>query len=77
MVIGFDGYKSEDHACMTSCMIKVGEGKEGYDVIVNAFATRVIGGYVRRFVANPLHEALPCLVVVAHCTCNCFDALFV
>lgn len=55
---------------MTACTIKVGEGKEGYNVIVDAFDTRIIGGYARVFVANPLHEALPCLVMAAHCNCD-------
>ncbi|MCO5573933.1 hypothetical protein L7F22_027711 [Adiantum nelumboides] len=43
-LVGFDGYKTDDHECMTTCMIKVGEGQEGYDKIVDAFQNCVVGG---------------------------------
>ncbi|MCO5581472.1 hypothetical protein L7F22_035357 [Adiantum nelumboides] len=44
LLVGFDGYKTDDHECMTTCMIKVGEGQEGYDKIVDAFQNCVHGG---------------------------------
>ncbi|MCO5606824.1 hypothetical protein L7F22_061015 [Adiantum nelumboides] len=62
-LVGFDGYKMENHERGTSSLIKVGAGKIGYDMIVKEFENHVIGGYARVFVANPLHEALPCLVL--------------
>ncbi|MCO5593945.1 hypothetical protein L7F22_047964 [Adiantum nelumboides] len=76
-LIGFDGHKVEDHECGTSNLIKVVVGKAGYEMIIKSFENHVIGGYARVFVANPLHEALSRLVLVAHSTCNGFDAHFV
>ncbi|MCO5564819.1 hypothetical protein L7F22_018487 [Adiantum nelumboides] len=43
-LVGFDGYKTDDHECMTTCMIKVGEGQKSYDTIVDAFQNCVVGG---------------------------------
>ena len=76
-LIGFCGPKSENHQCNSSYAITVGDGVCGYDNIVNAFQTNVIGHYARILLANPLHEKLPHLVLVAHSTCNKFDATFV
>jgi hypothetical protein len=36
----------------------------------------VIGHYARVVIANPLHDKIPCLVMVVHPTCNRFNANF-
>lgn len=55
----------------------VGERVAGFDIITNSFKNNVVGHNARVIIANPLHEKIPCLVVVSHPTCNRFNANFV
>jgi len=50
---------------------------EGYNKMVESFALDKVGGFARVIVVNPLHEKLPRLVLVAYCTCGCFDSQWV
>ncbi|MCO5558780.1 hypothetical protein L7F22_012367 [Adiantum nelumboides] len=43
-LVGLDGYKIDDHECIATCMIKVGEGQKGYDTLFDAFQNCVVGG---------------------------------
>lgn len=68
-LIGFCGAK-EDHTCIRPAMIVVGDHDESYSVIENAFRDYEIGGLARVLILNPLHPALPRLVVCVEPTCN-------
>ena len=70
---GFCG-PSESHVCVSSFKPVVGSGTEGYSKIVDSFRSNKVGGFARVIVVNPMHEKLPRLVLVACCTCNCFDS---
>ena len=73
---GFYGVK-ENHVCISDYKLLVGSGDKGYNNIVEGFCTNKVGGFVRVVVVNPLHDKLPCLVLVVLCTCNCFNATWV
>lgn len=75
-LVGFCGNK-EEHQCQSYFLVTVSEGVVGYDIITYSCKNNVIVHYARVIIANPLHEKLPCLVVVAHPTCNRFNANFV
>ena len=55
--------------------MEIGEG--GNNKLVESFKLDKVGGFARMIVMNPLHEKLPQLVLVAICTCGCFDSNWV
>ena len=72
-LVGFCGKSGDAHQCMTNCVIKVGDGEEGYNTIVDAFKTHTIGCYGRLIMINTLHPSLPNIPVLMMSTCNTFD----
>ena len=76
-LLGFCGRKGEDHQCSSNDLIIVGDGAQGYETIVDAFQNHTVGHYARLLIVNPLHEHLPRLALVVHCTCNRFDSEFI
>ena len=75
-LLGFCG-PTENHKCITNYKPVVGVGEVGYNKVVDSFKQNKVGGFARVIVVNPLHEKLPRLVLVACCTCGCFDASWV
>jgi len=75
-VVGFCGPKA-DHVCIPLYKPSVGAGEGGYNKLVESFKLDKVGGFARVIVVNPLHEKLPRLVLVAICTCGCFDSNWV
>ncbi|MCO5555170.1 hypothetical protein L7F22_008713 [Adiantum nelumboides] len=76
-LIGFCGSKGENHQCCSNDIITIGEGSQGYEKIINAFQNHEIGNYARLLIVNRVHESLPRLALVVHCTCNHFDSIFI
>ncbi|MCO5588629.1 hypothetical protein L7F22_042586 [Adiantum nelumboides] len=76
-LIGFCGSKGENHQCCSNDIITIGEGSQGYEKIINAFQNHEIENYACLLIVNPLHESLPRLALVVHCTCNRFDSIFI
>lgn len=72
-LLGFCGVAGVGHKCLDAFLIPVGGREIGYTTIMDAFANNVRAGYARVLLANPLHERLPALLVVAMCTCNSFE----
>lgn len=72
-LVGFCGNK-EEHQCQSHFLVTIGEGVSDYDIITYYFKNNAIGHYASIIIANPLHEKIPRLVVVAHPTWNRFDA---
>ena len=73
---GSCGPKS-NHVCILSYKTICGVGEHGYNKIVESFRDDHVGSIVRVVIVNPLHNKLPCLVLVVCCTCNCFDLAWV
>ena len=46
-------------------------------MILDSFRNNKVGGFIRVIVVNPMHDKLPCLVLVACCIYNCFDSSWV
>ncbi|CAM6090554.1 unnamed protein product [Calypogeia fissa] len=68
---GFCGVIVADgHKCVHDFALVVGDEEQGYTNIVAAFQNNVKAGYARVMLANPLHEGLPTLLIVAMSTCN-------
>ena len=55
----------------------VGVGEAGYNKMVDSFRLDKVGGFARVIVVSPMHDKLPRLVLVACCTCGCFDSSWV
>lgn len=72
-MLGFCGTK-ENHTCIHFYKTSVGIGEEGYNKVVDSFRFYKVAGFIRCIVVNPLHDELPRLVLVACCTCGCFDS---
>ncbi|CAG2248063.1 unnamed protein product [Mytilus edulis] len=70
-LLGFCGPK-DNHKCMENNHIKVGNDRDAYDRLVNAFDKNIIGKYARVILLNPLHEKIPHLVALLMPTCNRF-----
>ena len=66
-----------DCKCLNYFTVVVGNGKQGYDTIVNAFNKYKIGPFARTIILNPLHPKLPQIPVVIMPTCSRFDHEFV
>ena len=77
LLLGSCGYEALDHKCVDNFTIEVGEGEDGYKVIVNAFKECRVGTYGRALILNPLHPKLPKVPVLVQPTCNRFDSDFV
>ena len=73
---GFCG-PSENHICISGFRPIVGSGEEGYQQLLDSFSNNRAGSFARIIVVNPLHKKLPRLVLVACCTCNCFNSAWV
>jgi len=63
-----------DHVCISNFKLVIGSRKDEYNMILESFKDNKIGGFARIIVVNPMHDKLPHLVLVATCTCNCFDS---
>jgi hypothetical protein len=63
--------------CISTYRPIVGNGEAGYEGIVGTFEGAKRGGFARLIMVNPLHEALPKLVLVVSCTYNYFDSKWV
>ena len=72
-LVGYCGVGSEEHKCIDDFVVKVGEGVEGYNRIVNAFNDYQIGSYAISILINSINAALPKLPIMVMTTCNCFD----
>lgn len=57
--------------------MRIDDGQDGYDRVVDAFQHNAIAHYARVLIANPLIEFLPNLVLLVQLTCNKFDSMFV
>ena len=68
---GFCGLK-EDHICVPTFKVVVGEGEPRFNRILDAFAADKVGGFARVIMVCPLHDKLPRLVLTVTCTCRCF-----
>jgi hypothetical protein len=73
VLVGFYGSK-DGYICLSDFKPTMGNGKVGYERIMDAFKNNRMGGFARVIMVNPLHEKLPRLVLAVCCTCNCFDA---
>ena len=67
----------DNHKCITDYKPVVGESEVGYSKMVDSFRLDKVGGFARVIMVNPMHEKLPRIVLVACCTCGCFDASWV
>lgn len=76
-LFGFCGVNGEHRACLDHFAVVVGDGKEGFTAIVNAFKEYKIGTFGRAILLNPLHPNLPHIAVLVMPTCNRFDHHFV
>ena len=76
-IVGFCGRKGPGHTCDAKHCIVIGTGDDAYKIIENAWATQQLAGYLRLMVVNPLHDKLPSLSVMAHATCNRFNASWI
>ena len=76
-IVGFCGKAGENHQCKQNCSILIQDSETAYEKIADAWATKQLAGHLRIMVVNPLHPKLPSLTVVAHATCNCFDAVWI
>ena len=72
-MVGFCGPR-ENHVCIPCYKPVVGVGDSGYNKMVDSFKSDKVGGFARVIMVNPLHEKLPRLVLVACCTCGCFNS---
>ena len=72
---GTIGCGEKDHECTLDghCHIGVG-GTEGYNRILEAMNTSMVGNNARCIMLCPLHRGLPALVVLLATTCNRFSA---
>ena len=70
---GFCG-PEENHVCHSGFRPHIGNGEEGYRKLVESFTSNRKAGFARVVVVNHLHPKLPRLVLVACCTCNCFNS---
>ena len=75
-LVGFCGL-IENHNCVTTYKPVVGVAEVGYNKVLQSFRQDKVGSFARVIVVNPLHEKLPRLVLVACCTCGCFDSTWV
>ena len=75
-MVGFCGPK-ENHVCIPHYKPIVGDSELGYNKMVESFKLDKVGGFARVIVVNPWHEKLPSLVLVACCTCGCFNSQWV
>lgn len=75
-LVGFCGPK-ENHICISTYKPIDGSGENGYNKVIDSFASNKVGDFARVIVVNPLHNKLPMLVIVVCATCNCFDASWV
>lgn len=73
MLARFCGPKA-DHICITTFSVACGEGDKGYNKIVESFKDNQVGSFTRAIILNPLHDKLPCLILVVCTTCNCFKS---
>ena len=72
-LLGFCGL-IENHNCITNYKPILGIGEVRYNKMLDSFRLDKVGGFGRVIVVNPLHEKLPHLVLIACCTCGCFDS---
>ena len=72
-LVGFCGLAGENHVCKENCAIVIGDGEEGYNTIIQAFKSYIIGSYGRLMMINPLHPSLPKISILIMPTCNTFD----
>ena len=75
-MVGFCGPK-DSHTCIPHYKPTVGVGEAGYNKMVDSFRLDKVGGFARVIVVSPMHDKLPRLVLVACCTCGCFDSSWV
>ena len=76
-IVGFCGKRGPTHMCDECCSVVIGDKDDAYEIIEGAWRDYQLAGYLRLMVVNPLHEGLPALAVLAHATCNRFDAAWV
>ena len=72
-LVGFCGLAGDNHVCKENCAIVIGDGEEGYNTIIQAFKSYIIGSYGRLIMINPLHPSLPKIPILIMPTCNTFD----
>ena len=72
-LVGFCGLAGDNHACKENCVIVIGDGEEGYNTIIQASKSYIIGSYGRLIMINPLHPSLPKIPILIMPTCNTFD----
>lgn len=65
------------HVCQSSLTIKIGEGRDGYERLINAFNNHKIGTYGRVVLICPLHRNLSAIPLLICATCNCFSSKYV
>ena len=66
------------HRCVDDCVIPIqADGKEGFQIIVDAFGSHQIGDYGRLMMFNPCHKQLPPIAILIVATCNRFDREYV
>jgi hypothetical protein len=75
-LLGFCGTKIA-HVCIPGLEMKVGEGDIGFNSVLKAFESNVMGHQARCIIVNPLHPKFPRLCLVAMSTCNTFDSTWV
>ena len=59
---GFCGPK-DTHMCISNYKLVVGNGKEGYNKILECFCSDKASGFARVVIVNPFHDKLPKLVL--------------
>ena len=72
-LVGFYGLAGDNHVCKENCAIVIEDGEEGYNTIIQAFKSYIIGSYGRLIMINPLHPSLPKILILIMPTCNTFD----
>ncbi|KAL3677703.1 hypothetical protein R1sor_020659 [Riccia sorocarpa] len=60
--------RKDGHTCVHDFSVLVGDGEEGYNIIVDTFKDCVKSNYARILMANLLHSSLPALLILGDVT---------
>ena len=73
-LVGFCGFKSAPHECLSDASLLVGDQDSSYQTLVDAFDERQVASLARVIMLNPLHMLLPAIPIYMVPTCNRFTA---
>lgn len=72
LILGFCGVKGADHVCEDVFTVRVGDDNDAYDHLRQAFINFQVATHARVIMVNPLHSALPKIVLLLQANCNRF-----